>query len=38
LQFFLIITVLSVIFNIVRGAMAASSSAQKKKDDNWGDL
>jgi hypothetical protein len=36
-QFFLIITILSVIFNVVRGAMAASGAA-KKKDDGWGDL
>lgn len=38
LQIFLLMAVVSVVFNVIRGIAAASSSNNNKKDDGWGDL
>ncbi|GFH23776.1 hypothetical protein V8C86DRAFT_2604551 [Haematococcus lacustris] len=38
LQIFLVVTVVSIIFNVIKGVFAATVSASKKNDDGWGDL
>jgi hypothetical protein len=37
-QFFFVITLLSVVFSVIRNFIGSGSNNKKGKDDGWGDL